>query len=1042
MQSLARSMLQELQLQGAPKAGEGAGIGGASRGRGGSPPAGGGSGGSGRRGGGSAAGSDGESETSFPFPSADISPATRSSPFFLEDSRAPGESSHGTPRGGGAQMEAESPVVRSGVGERSPPPRSRAPTLEAVVPQLLAKSSWIDVNVPLPTPDSVQKYRTAQRASTTAQILNLLSSNPAPTLPEISSPLQIITEAALPTELPVEVLASDGSKHSTSSYSTTASKASTASSFAYQIQHNLPDLRLLRQKSKPPQHTIQKPSILKIPGDIKRSPTFFKPKVVSDTAIVVMSKAGSHSLIPPTPPPHTFPETLRADSFIKTPLCRVQTLALPAIPFGKRLPQLSPASKEQRHAAIPHQATTSAKDFAAARSAASPDPMTRQLRFESPVATGWGNEDSPSPSVERSRKSSTSAQHTTHHHKRHYHSVTPPEDEPHVTPLHHGDSYFETFHILPEVTSKDFVPVQTPQAREHPKKADMVRRRPESEPVPPSITRPSIMSAHSKTSSETAVAATAKRGKQNSMFGFLRKPINGQFEQERSHDHVTPQESSTSTPITPALLLHPSDGVINKRRMSSVVPEMQMQSYFNRPRVRRLPSDNSLSPTGLATPLSNISDDPPSPYPGKGRSRYQNRSSSDQLSPLGTPRARHRPTLESLRSRVSQTTVRSTPASEANVRRVPTDKSDKKSSVKSAAKRNTKASVKFVDQPDSARTDPLALDRNQVALKSKPSNYFVDIRKVSSAEQLQLEGRPPSETKWTRRWSLVPKLSSMSLSRISLGQITTFATQKLRRKSSRLSSLTQDSTSGDTGLESESSPAPDPAIKGGIQPSIPLGRRFSAAQLEVTGFEQTPFSQRYHDSERALNQQIRALMDEAANEADDAEGDSELVLGFEQDVPDHFPTSPLCPLNPKHKSGGKAICPLHGRYKKGMPPPTLPAVKKPAGRVSSTGIDPHVGHHRIEIVLDTAIADEPPVKEGRKASVDIFGMMKEDHHVSNKVSVLGVDGAVSVRNRYRATSILSEQTDLGRGRRREKDLCGSERKRHRRTRMRWSEART
>jgi hypothetical protein len=31
------------------------------------------------------------------------------------------------------------------------------------------------------------------------------------------------------------------------------------------------------------------------------------------------------------------------------------------------------------------------------------------------------------------------------------------------------------------------------------------------------------------------------------------------------------------------------------------------------------------------------------------------------------------------------------------------------------------------------------------------------------------------------------------------------------------------------------------------------------------------------------------------------------------DIPEHLPTSPLCPGNPKHKSGGKGICPYHGK---------------------------------------------------------------------------------------------------------------------------------
>lgn len=34
---------------------------------------------------------------------------------------------------------------------------------------------------------------------------------------------------------------------------------------------------------------------------------------------------------------------------------------------------------------------------------------------------------------------------------------------------------------------------------------------------------------------------------------------------------------------------------------------------------------------------------------------------------------------------------------------------------------------------------------------------------------------------------------------------------------------------------------------------------------------------------------------------------------FELDVPEHLPSSPLCPANPKHKSGGTGICVYHGR---------------------------------------------------------------------------------------------------------------------------------
>lgn len=1109
MQFDSRSMLQELQLQRAAQAQPGRGGPGAEPG-GSATPGGGGSGGGGRV----AEKPEGESETSFPFPSADLSYAAQASPFFLEGPSAPPESPLDIrTRGRGGSLEGTT-VLRPGVGQRSPPPRSRASTLEAVAPQLLAQISSTDTNAPLPTPDSVDKYRTVQRASTTAHIQTLLSASPTSTLPKTSSPVQITSDTNPLAELPLMSSNLTKSKHSGD---TVASNASVASSFAYQMRHNLPDLRLFKQKSKPSQHTIQKPSILKVTGDIKRSPTFFKPKVVADTAVLVAGK--NLSTLPPatlSQTTHTLPEILREDSFVKGPLCRVQTLSLPARTSGNKTLQLPPVAKETWQDAGRRRLSTAARDFAPPRPSALPDPVTRQLRFENPVTTGWRNEEfsvAEQPplagilrklSAEKPRKSSFAAQHLHHRHKKTYHAVTPPEEEPSATPLHHGDSYFQTFQTFPEgsVPSKEFVPIRTPEPQERWKKGDVfVRRRPESEPMPLKNTKPSTPVTHIKSSSETAAVAIPKRRRQSGMFGFFRKNAsndeNLEAEQEEYTNHRAYRASlstAADTPSTPGILLSHSQEADSKRRMSSVVPEMQTQSYFNRPRIRRLPSDNTLSPTGLVTPLSTTGEDPPTPMMSKGRIRQHNRSSSEQLSPLGTPRARHRPTMESLRSRVSQTTIKVAPAPpvpSAHVRRASTRGSRKGSlksgsrngSIKSIFKSDRKGSVKFADQRESSRVDASTLNRNQVILKSKPSNYFVDMRKVSSAEQLQPEINASSDTKRSHRWSLVPKLSSMSLPKISLGPLSSYASQRFRRRSSQLSSLTQASISrspvAEPGPEFELPSLPTgPTHKGRIQPSIPVGRRFSAWQLEVTEFEQTPYSQRYHDSKRALQQQIRAFVDEGLDEGDDAEGDDELVLGFEQDVPDHFPTSPLCPLHPKHKSGGKAICPLHGRYKKGMPPPTLPAGKKPVARVSSSATDLHAGHHRMEIVLDTAVVEAPLVKEARPASlnifgilkedsdvatkpavldtaimttnaamldsaitevpttreggpasVDIFGILKEDHHITTRTSILGSDGAVSIWTR------TSGQSSVGRGRRREKDPRGSERKRRRRVRV-------
>jgi hypothetical protein len=89
----------------------------------------------------------------------------------------------------------------------------------------------------------------------------------------------------------------------------------------------------------------------------------------------------------------------------------------------------------------------------------------------------------------------------------------------------------------------------------------------------------------------------------------------------------------------------------------------------------------------------------------------------------------------------------------------------------------------------------------------------------------------------------------------------------------------------------------------------------SVDPFRVTSFQQTPFSQRYGDARRAKMNQIRLYLEESLRE-DSAEADDAVMsMHFELDVPDHLPNSPLCPLSEKHKSGGKAICPFHGRKK-------------------------------------------------------------------------------------------------------------------------------
>ena len=58
---------------------------------------------------------------------------------------------------------------------------------------------------------------------------------------------------------------------------------------------------------------------------------------------------------------------------------------------------------------------------------------------------------------------------------------------------------------------------------------------------------------------------------------------------------------------------------------------------------------------------------------------------------------------------------------------------------------------------------------------------------------------------------------------------------------------------------------------------------------------------------------MRSLISKAL--ADEDSDIDEAEAWANADVPDHLPGSPLCPLDAKHKSGGRGICPLHGTRK-------------------------------------------------------------------------------------------------------------------------------
>lgn len=161
---------------------------------------------------------------------------------------------------------------------------------------------------------------------------------------------------------------------------------------------------------------------------------------------------------------------------------------------------------------------------------------------------------------------------------------------------------------------------------------------------------------------------------------------------------------------------------------------------------------------------------------------------------------------------------------------------------------------------------------NSKTTTDKPAGFkgfFFDMRSMP-ADQSSVESESPLPSRLKGRSQTIPKGSLQSL-------LPKLSLSKLKSKRSRVRKVME---------------APDDP-------------------LAVTDFQQTPFSQRYGDTRRTKMSRMRTYLDEALKESEDDDAAALLIF----DVPEHLPNSPLCPLNPKHPSGGKAICPVHGRRK-------------------------------------------------------------------------------------------------------------------------------
>lgn len=269
--------------------------------------------------------------------------------------------------------------------------------------------------------------------------------------------------------------------------------------------------------------------------------------------------------------------------------------------------------------------------------------------------------------------------------------------------------------------------------------------------------------------------------------------------------------------------------------------------------------------------------------PGLHHSRSSTDDSSPRTLPRSRPRLRHSHTLEN----IEDSELPAVLPNAAMVQAVPSGgAAGPQHSLKSYGMEDYKAmftgssgpkrllwGMKQGKMPSKKQSRPAAEGMKRSVLKQ----FFLDLR-IGSPDHTQADSKTTNPDTTQHRAGLAHASSMVTL----LQKVSKPQLNKLKRKASQTTIST-------------------------VRPGTSLSKH----SLEVTEFHQTPFSQRYGNARRAEMSQIRSYLAEALNSDDD----TDIPLDFEFDVPDHLPSSPLCPLNPKHKSGGRAICLLHGRKK-------------------------------------------------------------------------------------------------------------------------------
>ncbi|KAK0940315.1 hypothetical protein LTR29_008054 [Friedmanniomyces endolithicus] len=815
------------------------------------------------------------------------------------------------------QLSPQGAWVRPGSGRRAAPSPPRSPAAETVPSQLLGGRAGSDADILMEGPPeshgwnpSPAEYHIACKVSTEVRLRSLLSSARPP-------------RHDIPGVVEKQYQEADSPPKTPASETSSESKSSDASSFAYILRNNRADTRLLHKKSRPAAYLTKRTPLAGRPFVPQRSLSYYKPKVVEDTLLPGVSARTVLQQQQQQTASLTATEFIKAAKDSTTVLTFTRSVsparkpqALRSVPSSGSLhrseastpSRLTPLESSNKLPGLTKQPTMkdslkplSLPPMFRTNAVKRPDLGTRESTRSSKLKRRPQHLSLPMPTI---RKVEAFPEQI------YFHKVTPPEAEPRTPGVSHfqrGDHYFRTFGNN-TVYMKAFTPTMIPSESGQPSPASMT-------PLPKPIAflpkrRPS-----------DSIASRQWKRKRSSVFRFNRKTaVTDSDYQPPKGGHL----SARSTRLAPAIAVSPPFESTGKRRRSlQTSSESSLPTYFAQPiRSHRSPVTTPLlfaPPMGTAVGTS-------APRQSLGHRRtWSQKSSESSVSPGSQPhsrrpRLRHQATLADIADSDPPAMI----PDRKEVQNVPTTFVPGSLSRSNTLDRDNYHQSKATGTgtvhwlPDEESRSPPRQHPQVTSEKERRGTLkqlFRDLRHSASARSLGSVTEMPHRDSLGQRSSLLP-----------LGSLAT--------------SLAKASKSSLNLLQSKASQISNPSAR----PHEPRER----PELRVTNFYQTPYSQRVANNRRTELNQIKVFVEEALLDDND-----DTIMGFELNVPDHLPSSLLCPLNPKHKSGGNAICPMHGRKKLRAPglskAQTSAAAKNGGPRIVYEGVAGEPGRRATQV---------------------------------------------------------------------------------------------